>query len=602
MKIMIFLFSVCLLTISKFNSYSSEIGARAISLGKCFSSVSDDSTSVFWNPSGMVQILQQESGLFVSWKDSFTATAVSYVYPSDKYGYFGLGIYKIENLNPSIDTENSINISYSKYIHHNLSAGITLRNLKVTKDNGSGTTFNSNFGLLYKPLKNTSLGLSIENIGNKKFNYNGYIYNTPLNFKAGITVYFVMWRERLKIENIFPIEYKDSPVAGEKVLLTWEIENNELLTHPYVYRGLELWLGNFLGFRLGPDIEEFKTDNYWNCFFRINNPIIGLSLKLKGFQIDLSYGRTNYPISLSTSYKFGKKLVPVEYSKWQIEKNIQQYYRAGEKYYSENKVTQALTEWEKALIWDPENEELKKKIDDTRRELEAVANKKIIENYIEQAYVYYSEGKLLDSLDNWKEILKLDPENSRAKEYIEKINSKLTESEKRNGELREKEKNKLLIADYLRKGDIYFDKGEYTSAIEEWKKIIKINPEHQEAKENIINAEKKIIELVNTYFEQGVKLFNEQKYSDSAVEFRKVLKLNPEHSESKQYIEKIKNETTKKVDPKQIEQMYYTSADLYFAGKYNQSIEILNKLLKLDPFNKNAIKLLDKIKSIKEKL
>ena len=40
---------------------SSEVGARALSLGQSFVSVADDASTVYWNPAGLVQLPRHEA-------------------------------------------------------------------------------------------------------------------------------------------------------------------------------------------------------------------------------------------------------------------------------------------------------------------------------------------------------------------------------------------------------------------------------------------------------------------------------------------------------------------------------------------------------------
>lgn len=581
--------------------FSFNIGAKASSLNGCFSSISDDSTSVFWNPAGMAQLLMKEIGVYYVFKDTYTGSAFTFVYPLEEPGHFGIGYYS-ENTGTS--RENVFTAGYAKYLRPDLSFGTSIKAIDREITDGSANALNASVAVYHRPLKNISLSLTMMDIV-KIYEKNTDLvnsYKVPAKYRFGLTYYFIMWRERLKVEKYLPVKEKEAAISGENVFLSFDIEKSEFSNDVIIYKGLEFWIGNFIGFRLGPQPELVKYGNIWNCMFAVNNPYIGLSLKLSNFQFDLSYGRVEYPIGISVNYRFGKKIMSAEYSRWEINKRAQQYIMTGDKYYSEGKYAQAMGEWEKALIWLPGNESLQEKINKAEKELERVTNKKIMENYIEQAYLFYEEGKLIESLEKWKSILELEPGNVRAKEYVEKINSKLTEKEKQEYQEKVQQKEKLDMVNYMRKADINFENGKYIEAIKEWERVLEINPKHTEAAENIKNAIKKIEEIVKREIDEGIKLYNQHEYKNSVKHFQNVLYLSKENNIAKEYIAKIKEITSRKIDQKQIEQMYYTAADLYFNGEYQGAIEVLEKLLEIDPLNKNARKLTDKINSIISKI
>lgn len=330
-------------------------------------------------------------------------------------------------------------------------------------------------------------------------------------------------------------------------------------------------------------------------------------MRLTNIQLDLSYAGTEHPMSFEITTRFGKKIESFEYTKWEVEKRAQQYYKAGEAQYRKGNYAKALAEWEKSLIWVPDNTELKEKIKQTQKELEVEADKKLSENYITQAYTYYEEGDLIKALDCWHKLLELDPDNKRAQEYVEKINSKLTETEKQKYLDEQESRKKEEMALHMRKADIFTDKEMYLEAINEWNEVLKLDPAHAEAKENIGKTNVTIAQAVTAHYQQGESCYKSGDNARALEEFRKALKLNPQHAESKKYIEDIRKQVAKPVkerggknifDKTNSDQLYYRAADQYLAGNYADAETTLKELLSKDPFNENALLLLDKVKSV----
>ena len=602
-----------------------NVGSRAISLGDSYTAVADDSSAIYWNPGGLTQLNRMELGIFNVSHNNENNLYTSFAYPDEKHGFFCAAVGNHVNFTELIqtttyytDSENYVSVSYARQVSRRLSAGITLNSISRSRLGLSDSGMTADIGFFYKPLKNIALGLSGKNVLNPGLlDYGGdpsggSAYDVPWRWRLALTYYFQVWRQKLPLEKLLKIKkVKSTSLSPEELLLTIELEKSEFSDTLIMYRGLELWLHDILAFRLGPSPERFEYGNTWNALFGIQDPVIGLGLKLSNLRFDISYGRPEYPFSVQLTYNFGRNIEKLEYNRWEIEKRAQQYYKTGEMLYEGGKFAQALAEWEKALIWMPDNDELRKKIESVENELEVVTNKRLIENHINQAYIKYEEGDLLQSLANWQKILEIDPGHTRAQEYVDKINSKLTETEKRRFREEQETKQRERIAKHMRTADIYFENGKYAMAIREWQKALKLKPSHAEARENIKRAEGRIQDLINLYYDRGMDYLEQADTGAAIREFRKVLELDPDNEKTKEQVEKLKKKKKPakiielkevEVDTKEINQMYYRGADFYLAGNYREAEKTLNGLLAIDPFNENAIMLLEKIKSVMETL
>ncbi|MFB3919715.1 hypothetical protein BU251_07095 [Candidatus Velamenicoccus archaeovorus] len=101
--------------------------------------------------------------------------------------------------------------------------------------------------------------------------------------------------------------------------------------------------------------------------------------------------------------------------------------------------------------------------------------------------------------------------------------------------------------------------------------------------------------VVELHFQNGVKYYKRGLYDRAAEEFEKTLSMEPGHEEAKIYLEKVhliqKNQT--KVEAKasknaELKQLYQDSRRLYAAHKYQEAIEVCNKILQIKPIDDYA--------------
>jgi len=98
--------------------------------------------------------------------------------------------------------------------------------------------------------------------------------------------------------------------------------------------------------------------------------------------------------------------------------------------------------------------------------------------------------------------------------------------------------------------------------------------------------------VVELHFQNGVKYYKRGLYDRAVEEFEKTLSMEPEHEEAKIYLEKVrliqKNQT--KVEAKasknaELKQLYEDGRRLFAAHKYQETIDICNKILQIKPID-----------------
>jgi len=155
-------------------------------------------------------------------------------------------------------------------------------------------------------------------------------------------------------------------------------------------------------------------------------------------------------------------------------------YRKGIEFFSKGKLREAIASLERALELDPKNQGIKNLLYKARTQLRENV-KALIARGIELA----NSGRIPEAKEKFNEVLKLDPSNAEANEYLSKFTGKVGQFTV------SKEEIKKLYYDGV---SLYLD-GQNRRAIEVWKKILVLDPDNQEAKSSITKAEMELKEM-----------------------------------------------------------------------------------------------------------
>jgi len=250
------------------------LGARAIGMGEAYTALSDDSSSLYWNPAGMSFVTQKEASfMHSSLIESVHLEQLSFVAPGDSYAfgtnlsYLGYGdISGYDNSGNATGNVSAysylLNGGISRLINDSLSLGLSAGLLHETLDQDAANTFEVNGGALYQlsahPFgANYNLGLSVQNLGpGLKFVSDRDPLPRKINF------------------GIAALGIKEKPI-NMTADVTVPNDNNT-----YVSLGSEYWFHEIIALRLG-----YAGANNEGKGLRV-----GLGLKYANFLFDYAYG------------------------------------------------------------------------------------------------------------------------------------------------------------------------------------------------------------------------------------------------------------------------------------------------------------------------
>jgi len=179
-----------------------------------------------------------------------------------------------------------------------------------------------------------------------------------------------------------------------------------------------------------------------------------------------------------------------------------------------------------------------KKTEQAMRYEVALREKQVnIKKYFDQGKVFYTQGKLNQAQSSFNMVLSLNPDHKEAKEYLTLIGPRRAE----------------LIGVYSSEARSRTRAKDMAKAIENWQKVLNLDPDNSEAKPAITSLRKQIAAAkkpkqpakpkkptitkaqIEALYKKGVTNFTTEKYSDALKIFNQVLAYNPNHTGAKDY-------------------------------------------------------------------
>lgn len=159
------------ISFAEFNKFEGA-GARSLGMGGAFTAISDDASSLYYNPAGLVRIKEREEMYMYSSKlNKLTYQYVGFVWKNTGFSYLSQGgkLTKADNQLGKDASESIYGISYAKKINGKFSCGGSLKILYYDNERHPDSGFGFDIGMLYTPeiAEDLSFGLIARNLGAK---------------------------------------------------------------------------------------------------------------------------------------------------------------------------------------------------------------------------------------------------------------------------------------------------------------------------------------------------------------------------------------------------------------------------------------------------
>lgn len=249
----------------------------------------------------------------------------------------------------------------------------------------------------------------------------------------------------------------------------------------------------------------------------------------------------------------------------------------------------------------------------------------------------YEARDYKSATENFQEAIFLDPANQQAKDYLEKARKKMigeVESKKESEEIEIMKKAQITIGEREKEVKENYDRGikhykcgEFLRANEAFSAVLKIKPEHKEAKKHLELIGKKLEDIVNRgkfktisqlYYAQGAIFYISGDWGKAISQWENAVKIDKSNEELPEFMkiaeqrrqeEKALKKSVILPDEVTSYQEYFAQGLVnYHAGDYKSAMENFSEALFLDPDNKEAKdyleragkKFLEKVESKKE--
>lgn len=528
-------------------SFLSDISIKDSGMAGASAVYSTDSFSPFVNPAGLGLVERQEIGLvYYNLFEGASLSAAAYCLPLMEKGTFSIsgvmvnsGSVEERDINNTLvstfnDSYTAVFASYGISLLDFMSAGLTVKYIYHDFYSENSTGIGADMGLLFVLPYDFRAGLTAANIIKPEFRYTSGASDTlPLrcSFSAG-------W------SGTFLSELNDLFKAA--AVLTFEEHSGSAAYSA----GVEYSIHGIFSLRGGINNEGFAA---------------GASVEYQN--AGLHYALVQKPADLvhrfSVAYSFGDRIRDLE--KKFRDKEAKARYELVEKIKSETidefeKEVNSLInagDYEnakktigKALVWAPENGWfLEKEI-----QINELMRSDKIKSSLYDADFLIQNALYIDALVALKNVLDLEPNNAVAAARMKRTQELIRTLGEDNYSV--ESGNKEIIQKHFEAGLDYYTTAKYDRAITEWDQVIKASPLQSQVYKYIKSAQDKLKHLEKTasikkageekklsgLYNEAVVLYTKGEFEKSIGIWKEYLKLDPDNTEAREYIEKITKE------------------------------------------------------------
>lgn len=166
----------------------------------------------------------------------------------------------------------------------------------------------------------------------------------------------------------------------------------------------------------------------------------------------------------------------------------------------------------------------------------------------------YESGRIKDSRAALKTVLSRAPADAQALELlaaVDKMAEGLETSVRKEARLEE-------IPERLSNGTLLYIQRRYADALEEFTRVLELDPDNAEAREQIREVRKALKQegislpdlsgagTAEKRYKEGLRLYGDERYQEAETAFKEALRLDPDHQDARQTLERLQEQSGKK--------------------------------------------------------
>jgi tetratricopeptide (TPR) repeat protein len=249
--------------------------------------------------------------------------------------------------------------------------------------------------------------------------------------------------------------------------------------------------------------------------------------------------------------------------------------QAADAYFAGN-YPEAIALWEKILQVDPNDIRVQVLINETV----AKTNQSLVGTYFDNVNNFMRQGNYALAVNELEKILKVEPENQRARELLTSVQRTFTDT---------------TVKRLYEKADEYLAQGEYESAITQWEKVLDIDPNQEVASRQIAAVQKKKLEQM---YIGSADLYEKGDYTASRDSYTRLFAENPTDQTIKRTIDRLNdviNIVPKISESGKVHYLLRKSLSHYINAEGDSRISVASAwyAVQLDPENALALAIRD---------
>jgi len=577
--------------------FSLGAGSRAISLGRAFVSLADDASAVYWNPAALRNVQSKQlMAMYMPLFGDFTGgdyTYVGAVYPTLSAGAFGLGFMRLGTTFDSYDefsrplgegnySESQVLISYaaerrSRFIAGSLATGVNFKIVNQSIDPYSSTAPGVDLGFRYIPdiAKSISIGVNLQDISGAEHRLDSGADQTYQTTMAGVG-------------------YTKAMANGSALRVMLEYDLPERADNRF-HMGAEYAFSHYISLRAGYDESDISfglgvnVSSYGFDYAYLTRDEPGASHPMT---FTTNFGSTLLEQRQEAAERRAEedqRLIRATF-----EKRVTEHREKAKRHAAAGEWTEALDEWQIVLEYVPDDPEATREANAARDHVlaqqEAQArdaeSQAIIRTRFEQGLNFYEDHDYLAARGEWRAILDVDSTHAGAKDYLARTQEKIDE----------------VVGEHASRARALERENRLTEAIAEWNNVQQYNPNDREARAAISRIRDRIQTVsrdfaatqerlrIVTLYNDALGYFNAGEYARTLANLGELLRLQPDHADAKRLRALAQRKLTPLSDQekKTIRQLYLAGMQHFSKDEYAEAIAEWEKILAIDPANESV--------------
>lgn len=563
-----------------------EPTARGAALGGALGAAVDDASALVWNPAGLARLAKPEVGathivLFEDTTWDFIAGAM----PSKRFGTFSLGLIRQTSggferragpNDPAVGfsvTQQALLFGAGKTFGP-VDLGLTVKSVKETIDTASGSGAGADAGVIWRARPGVRVGLAARNIlqpavtlVSSEQRY-ARTYDLSPSFVRSLS-------KDLSLMATMRLTKTDgeSVTAGGGV----ELRYRALAAARIGYQSKGLTSG--VGARFGNTSFDYATLVHE----------LGLSHIITFTQ---RFGQTREELEETIRRGIG------ELTREDGARLAKAYVQRAEREMQEDRLSEALHDFESASLLDPANQEIHDKIQKVGERWEAQMRHQLVDRTAQLAEREEASGNTLAARQYWRSVIELDPTHAKARERTAAIDSELSTGERSRLDAARKAREEADAGQTLVAAQSLAERGAYRQALTELEHASLKLPDSLILKDALPEYREKLRAFVAGRVAEGDRLAGGRDFAGALRAIEPALREAPgDHSLAQKAASwrAQMSRTASPEDRKKAEQLYYQAVEQYLKGDFKSADALSKEVLSLDPGSEAALALKEKV-------